>query len=104
MRKIRCRCRLFMHCRHAAHAGRHDGAAVIAIGAANDCLFLRLALKRPEMPHHPNDGVISFRSRIGIKYVIQTIGREIGKPFRKGNHRLIAGFEKIIVIGQHRHL
>ena len=81
MHKVRCRCRLFMHCCHAAHTGRHDGAAVIAIGAANDCLFLRFALKCPEMAHHPNNGVIGFRSGIGIKYVIQTIGRKIGKPF-----------------------
>ena len=60
MGKIRLVRSLFMHSRHAAHAGRHDRAAVIAEVTADDDPLFRLALERPVMTDHANDGVVRF--------------------------------------------
>ena len=104
MFEIRLVRRLVMHGGHATHAGRHDRAAVIPIGAPDDDAFFRLALKRPEMPHHANDGVIRLRPGIGIEHIVQPIRRQVGKLLRQRHNRLIAGLEEVVVIGKRMHL
>ena len=96
--------RLFMHAGHAAHAGRHHRAAVIAIVAPDDNALFGPAFKRPEMPHHADDGVVRLRPGIGIEDVTQTIRRDAGEPRRQLGDGPIAGLEEVVVIGQLGHL
>ena len=71
---------LVMHARHAAHAGRHNRAAVIAIFTPDNDTLFRLAFQRPEMAYHADDGIIRLGPGIGKKRVVEPVRRQFGKP------------------------
>ena len=53
---------LFVHVGHAAQAGTGHGRTVVAVFAADDGLFIRLALDRPVMANHAQHGVVALRA------------------------------------------
>ena len=68
---------LRMHRLHAAERGAAHGRAVIAVLARHDDGFSRLALRRPEMAHHADDGVARFRARAGEEDAIESGRRDL---------------------------
>ena len=52
---------LLVHELHAAQAGAGNGAAVVAVPAADDDVALRLPFQLPVAAHQPDDGVDRIR-------------------------------------------
>ena len=95
---------LRVHIAHAAQRGAANGGAVIGVDAADQGFFLRLALRRPEMPRHADHGVVGFRAGIGQKHMVELRRGQLGQQGGQLDHRRVSGLEKCIVKRQFQHL
>ena len=95
---------LRVHPRHAAQAAAAHGRAVIAVLAADDHRFFRLALQRPVMAHHADVGVICLGPGPGEEHMVQIPRRQFGDPRGQGDGGDMTGLEEGVVERQFHHL
>ena len=95
---------LLMHIGHAAQAGAGHGAAVVAILAADDGFFVRLAFDRPVVADHAQHGVVAFGAGTGEEHVVHAGRRDVGNGLGQLQHRRVSGLEEQVVVRQFFHL
>lgn len=93
-----------MHRTHAPQAGCADGAAVVGVLAADDCLFIRLLHQVPIAAHQAYDRVIRLGSGAGKKTVAKLCRAHLAENFGQLDGRRMGALEKTVVVGQRLHL
>ncbi len=93
-----------MHPLHAAQAGAGDGAAVVAVPAADDDVALRLPFELPVAPHQPDHGIDGLAARAGEEHMLELRRRDLGQLRGQLDGRRRRALEEGVVVRQLVHL